>query len=44
MFILKGEPYETSLGVYITVSFAQNMVKLVQEGNGGTAKNVILSL
>ena len=22
----------------------QNMVKLVQEGNGGTAKNVILSL
>lgn len=26
------------------VSFAQNMVKLVQEGNGGTAKNVILSL
>ena len=25
-------------------AFAQNMVKLVQEGNGGTAKNVILSL
>lgn len=24
--------------------FSQNMVKLVQEGNGGTAKNVILSL
>ena len=44
MFILKGEPYETSLGVYITVSFAQNMVKLVPEGNGGTAKNVILFL
>ena len=31
MLILKGEPYETSLGVYITVSFAQNMVKLVPE-------------
>ena len=44
MFILKGEPYETSLGVYITVSFAQNMVKVVQEGNDGTARTVMLSL